>query len=149
MPWNAPPGWYRYIIFSYLSQRTLIVKFKGCQAEPKALKAGTPEGTVLGVVIIVIKFNGACQRPPIPRNSSINNDVIAVKYIDDASAACSIDLKKTLISDPIERQRPLTLNENNQLILPQRDNPLQDFMSELCAFARSQNMSINEDKTKI
>ena len=62
------PSWLLKIIFSYLSKKTSIVKYKDSIAEPQPLNAGSPEGTVLEVLIFIVKFNGACQRPKIERN---------------------------------------------------------------------------------
>ena len=91
------------------------------------MQAGSPQGTVLGVVIFIVKFNGALVRPKIPRVTiplESQENIISVKFIDDATTACSINLKQSLVKDPIKRQRPLNYNEHNELILPAQDNPL-------------------------
>ena len=82
--------------------------------------------------LVVVKFNGAALHPNIPRNilkcSTIRKkcntqhcmkhplDIHAL-YIDDLSEAEAINLKKDLVSDPVQRQAPLTFNERTQKIL--------------------------------
>ena len=69
--------------------------------------------------------------------------------MDDATAACRIDLKKSLVKDPQNRPKPLSKMEQNLLILPPSNNPLQKCIDELWDFAQTQNMSINQGKTKV
>ena len=88
----------------------------------KHLPGGAPAGCLLGGLIFILKFNGAFLRPKIPRPIG---QFFHAKYFDDVSAAASIDLKKSLRKDTIQRQRPLKYNENSQLVLPYCDNPLQ------------------------
>ena len=47
----------------------------------------------------VMKFNGACLQPTIPRPLT-GNTALKVKYIDDATQAASVNLKKSLMTDP-------------------------------------------------
>ena len=83
------PPWLLRIFFSYLSNIILIVQFRDAIASPRALNAGGPQGTALGFIIFIIKFNGACLRPKIPRNM-INQKLMSVKFVDDTSSACGI-----------------------------------------------------------
>ena len=142
------PSWLLRIFISYLSNRTLIVKFRDATAVPRPLHAGSPQGTALGIIIFIIKFNGACLRPEIPRKK-INDKIISVKFVDDTSSACEINLRQTLVRDPIERPKPNTWHENNQLVLPKDENPLQTCLDELWQFTIDQKMSINQEKTKV
>ena len=127
------------ILFSYLSERSVIVQVNGASAKPQLLPAGGPQGTVLGVIIFIVKFNGALGRPSIPRlfqrpfvqrYSPNKGDYVTVKYIDDATGACAINLK-SLIPDPKVRDQPLTYNEQNQLILPENENPIKEMLNDL------------------
>ena len=90
------PPWLLKIIFSYLSNRSLVVSFKGATASPQLLPAGSPQGTVLGVVIFIVKVNGLALRPAIPRiNLPITNEKTTnVKYLDVSNSAASINLEK-------------------------------------------------------
>ena len=72
------PPWLLKIIFSYLSNRTLISKFKEAIAEPRKLMQ-----EVLGKIIFLVKFNGAMLKPQIQRNVSL----MLVKFLVDATGA--------------------------------------------------------------
>ena len=146
------PSWLLKIVFSYLDKRSLIVSYDRATSEAKALKAGAPAGTVLGVFIFIVKINGFLLRPSISKeiipvlkeNKSLN-----VKYMDDATTACSINLKKSLIRDPVIRPQPLNFFEKDQLVLDEQCNPMKTLLEDMLNFTNCQNMKINQEKTKL
>ena len=76
------PAFLLKIFISFLSKRTLILKYKGNITSPKELNGGTPAGTLLGVIFFIIKFNGALLRPSVERNSLlINSEYKKAKYM--------------------------------------------------------------------
>ena len=81
---------------------------------------------------------------PSPRQYSLN-----LKYIDDLSLLIALNLKKVLVHDKIEREKPLGFNERNQLILPSASNPLQHQLEELKVFADKKLLKIKEKKTNV
>ena len=94
---DSTPGWLLAILCSYLSSRSLILRYQeATSSPPRKLPGGYSAGTWLGGFLFVIKFNGICLRPAIPRPNG--NRAIQLKYIYDASKAASVNLKK--ISDP-------------------------------------------------
>ena len=118
------PGWLLAVLCSYLSSRSLILRYQDASSSPPPkLPGGYSAGTWLGGFLFVIKFNGICLRPAIPRPNG--NRAIQLKYIDDASKAASINLKKSLIPDPKCRPFPLATNERTQMILDPSENMLQ------------------------
>merc|ERR1712081_114943 len=144
------PSWLMKILFSYLSGRSLIVSYKGATADPKVLPAGAPAGTVLGGLIFIVKVNGLLLRPSIPRKYLEPSNIQAsVKFMDDATSACSINLRETLIPDPVDRQSPLTYHEKDRLILPLNQNPLKPILEDIEDFTIHQNLKINESKTEV
>ena len=117
------PNWLLALLCSYLSSRSLILRYQNTQSSPpRNLPGGYSAGTMLGGFFFVIKFNGICLRPAIPRPNG--NMAIQLKYIDDASKAASINLKRSLIPDPKVRQFPLAFNERTQMILDPHENVL-------------------------
>ena len=60
---------------SYLSQRKQVVKIEDSQSEPLPLKAGVPQGSILGPVLFTLYVNNLLQVPKYCR---------ALGYVDDA-----------------------------------------------------------------
>ena len=91
------PNWLLKIIFSFLTKRTLVLKYKGKYASPKELDAGAPAGTLLGVIIFIVKFNSALLRPPLKNPMTLKSEGIKAKYMDDISTAVSVPLDPKVI----------------------------------------------------
>ena len=105
-----------------------------------------------GGIIFIVKYNGAFLRPPVPRNiigPVTKSKAQKVKFVDDGSVAVSVDLKSSLIKDPIERQRPLNLHERTGQVLPAKDNLLQYYLEDTEKFTVENKMKMNPKKTKI
>ena len=99
------PSWLLRLVASYLTKRTLILTYNGASSSEKHLPGGAPAGCLLGGLIFILKFNGAFLRPKIPRPIG---QFFHAKYFDDVSTAASVDLKKDLQKDLVQRQKPLT-----------------------------------------
>ena len=142
------PAWLLRIIFSYLSNRSMILTFQGAHSSPQQLPAGTPQGAYLGGLIFIIKFNGALLRPAIPRNSLLTHSRSEqVKFIDDGSVAVSIDLQRCLIPDSSCRPLPENFHERTGHILPIENNLMQVYICEAEEYADKNKMVINTVKT--
>ena len=139
------PGWLLAIICSYLKERSLILKYMRDHSEAKTLPGGFSAGTWLGGLLFIVKFNGACLRPPIPRPISLNEG-IQLKYIDDASQIASINLKKSLIQDTKSRQRPLKYSERTGMVLNQTEDILQQELDKFFLFTEKNKLLINRKK---
>ena len=79
----------------------------------------------MGGFLFLVKFNGICLRPPIPRKMS-GNEAIQLKYIDDSTKAATVNLKKSLIPDPTTRPFPIQYHERTKMILNPEENILQE-----------------------
>ena len=91
------PSWLLKIISSYLSNRSMIMKYNGHYSTQKMLPGGGPQGAYMGGIIFMIKYNGAFLRPPIPRpipGPVQSSKSEKVKFVDDGTVAVSINLKK-------------------------------------------------------
>ena len=142
------PNWLLALLCSYLSSRTLILKYQNAESSPpRELPGGYSAGTLLGGCLFIIKFNGICLRPAIPRPNG--NRAVQLKYIDDASKAASINLKKSLIPDPNSRQFPLGFHERTQMILDPNENVLQHELYRFQKEITQNNQVTNEKKTVI
>ena len=74
---------------------------------------------------------------------------VKVKYIDDGTVATSINLKKCLINDPINRQRPLNYHERTMQVLPPENNLLQYYLDDTEKFTRENRMKISPKKSQV
>ena len=99
------PGWLLLILISYLTDRKMMIKFRGVLSSLQLLPGSSPQGTVLGVLLFIIYFNGAALRPRIPRPVwpflSRKNDPLALKmkFVDDLSIAVKINLDKDIVKE--------------------------------------------------
>ena len=138
------PGWLLLILISYLTERSMFMRYKGSCSSRRYLPGSTPQGALLGILLFIIKFNGALLRPRIPRSSSLS-----LKYIDDLSLLSAINLKASLTPDPVSRPRPLTFNERTCQILLPVNNPMQEELNTLKTFTTENFLKIKEKKTNI
>ena len=65
-------------------RKVLHFEVPNSKSERKVLPGGFSAVTWLGGLLLIVKFNGACMQPPIPRPITKNHGM-QVKYIDDAS----------------------------------------------------------------
>ena len=130
----------------------MYLTYKGQQSSQKMLPGGGPQGAYLGGIILIIKYNGAFLRPPIPRG--VHGPVSKaraekVKFVDDGTVAVSVDLKACLVPDPVQRVRPLNFHERTGHILPDQNNLLQFYIKDTEQFVAENNMVTNKQKTKV
>ena len=140
------PGWLLALLFSYLSNRKLVLKYQKTEASPRALPGGFGAGTWMGGFLFIVKFNGICLRPPIPRPIS-GNSSIQLKFIDDSSKAATVNLQKSLIPDPETRPLPLQYHERTKMILKPEENILQQELDRFASEVTASNLVINDKKS--
>ena len=148
------PAWLLMILISYLTGRSMVLKFKGCVSTSRLLPGSSPQGTFLGVFLFIIKFNGVCLRPPIPRNQlkkpkHNRPKSISLKFVDDLSVGVKVDLSKDIVNETSVRPLPLIRHKVTGHILPPENNLLQAYMDDLQEFCSSNQLVINEKKTTI
>ena len=146
------PSWLLKIVISYLSDRSMYLSHNGAQSNRKMLPGGGPQGAYLGGLIFIIKYNGAFLRPPVPRNiqgpmSKSRSE--KVKFVDDGTVAVSVDLKTSLVPDPVDRDRPLNYHERTGHVLPVEHNLLQHYVRDAEQFVSDNKMVVNKKKTKV
>ena len=151
------PGWLLKILISYLTGRSMVLKYRGAVSSPRSLPGSAPQGVFLGCFFFMVKFNGALVRPSIPRPFPKPTPLImskqtscTVKYIDDASQTRSIKLRQAL--DPIDisdRPKPLEFFEHTGYTLKSNTNELQSDLDNLKEFTDINRMIINQKKTLI
>ena len=53
------PGWLLKIVVGFLTDRELILRYKGCTSTPMSMHAGCPQGTKLGLLLFLLLINAA------------------------------------------------------------------------------------------
>ena len=137
------PGWLLLILISYLTERSMIMKYSGASSSRKMLPGSSPQGAYLGILLFIIIFNGALLRPAIPRPHLLN-----LKYIDDLSMLAAFNLKHVR-DDPVHRPSPLNYNERTRHVLPLESNFLQEELNSLETFTSKKLLRIKEKKTNV
>ena len=135
------------------------VHFKGETSNRKSLPGGGPQGTILGMFLFLILINAAGFQERIRNTGKLITsnhtkrkpmDKIHLKYIDDMTAAVSINLKEKLIPNPDPNPiRPLQYHDRTQHILPEENSELQSCINDLITYSSDHQMQINENKSKV
>ena len=138
-------GWALNLICSHLMGRSMVLTYSKARSAERSLPGGFDAGTLLGGLLFIVKFNGACLRPPISRPMSGNRGK-QFKYIDDSCQAASVNLKVSLELDNQKRPRPLNYHERNQAKLKGAENILQQELLKIHDFATTNKLVINTRK---
>ena len=142
------PGWLLAIICSYLSKRSMVLQYQGASSSSRDLPGGYGAGTWMGGFLFLIKFNGICLRPPVPRPVS-GNTAVQFKFIDDSSKAASVNLKKSLIPDTRVRPFPLNYNERTKMVIDPEENLLQQELDRFHSECSKNKFVTNDKKSTI
>ena len=152
------------ILVSFLTRRNFTLRFNGKESRRHFLQGSSPQGIFLGVLIFLVKFNGAFLRPKIPRvllredNSALPEEFLidepchqknfTAKYVDDSCKAVAFNLKSCLTLEE-NLERPLVYHQRTGHALKENHNSLQFFLSEFSDFARDNLFRINHQKSSI
>ena len=153
------PGWLLHIVIGFLSERELVVTYKGAKSARKAMPGGGPQGTILGMLLFLVLINSAGfsednrtmgTRVTQAANARKAMTNIHLKYIDDLTIAESLKLKVVLeVDKDKEWERPLNYNERFEQTLVENNCQVQDQLNKIAEHATENKMKINLDKTKI
>ena len=153
------PGWLLKIVMAFLTDRRMILKYKGCESREETLPGGGPQGTKLGLFLFLILINSAgykpnkiCQKLGEKVTSGKRKPILQSqeKYIDDMTQLAAINVKKATIMDPNPNPvLPRQFHERTNHILPNENNPLQNEIEKLKKYAEENGMKINQEKTKV
>ena len=153
------PGWLLRIVVGFLSDREMILRFKGKCLGRKQLPGGGPQGTRLGLFLFLILINAAgylnlerniggkitgklSKRSPLER--------IHMKYVDDMSIAQAVNLPDCLIPNPNpDPPRPFEHHNQTNHILPNENYGMQEQLENLVEYCNINEMRINDSKSKV
>ena len=150
--WGVP-GWLLRILISYLTGRSMILRFKGVESVRHWMPGGSPQGALLGVILYLVYVSDigmdlpATLSPtpgvvdiasvPFPPPKAVTDSEARLKYVDDLSLLEYISLGNELHQDV------------GGLFLPPAHSLLQGRLDDLTTAATHHDMKLNLDKTKI
>ena len=155
------------LIISYLSERTLCIRYHGAVSSDRCMPGGGPQGTLLIVLLFILQVNHAgdpCYIPttlpsgvagPEPSPETItpslpchSDSTENKKFVDDLTMMEAVKLKGNLVTkDPIIG--PPNYHERHGLQFPAEKLVLQHKLKDLLNFTEENQMKINMKKTKI
>ena len=153
------PGWLLNVVIGFLTDRDLIVRYKGFCSSRKSLPGGGPQGTRLGLFLFLILINAA-GFPNLEKHlgAKISGNLNRrkpmhtshMKYVDDLSLLQSINLKENLIPNPDPYPaRPLQYHDRTLHLLPASVCQLQTELERLEEYSQTHQMMINNNKCKV
>ena len=51
------PAWLLKIVMAFLKERIMVVRYKGATSSSKSLPGGEPQGTLLGLLLFIVRIN--------------------------------------------------------------------------------------------
>ena len=153
------PGWLLKIIMGFLTEREMILRYKGGCSSKKALPGGSPQGTRLGLLLFLILINAAGYKKLEKNMGEIITDKLNkrkpvlhthMKYVDDMSILQAMNLKEHLFPNPAsDPPRPLAYHDRTNHIFPTELIALQDQLNRLDNYCQENQMRINDKKCKV
>ena len=144
------------LVIAFLKDRRMLVQFDGKSSTEKNLPGGGPQGTVLALILFLVLINDLGFPDQVNNVGEIITSTkkakveskIHLKYVDDFSAAESINLKKNLICDP-SQPMPVPYHCRTGHVLPKENSKVYHLLQETKAYADTNLMKINFEKTSL
>ena len=152
------PSWLLKVVMAFLSNRTMVLRYKGKLSSLKNLPGGGPQGTLLGLLLFLVLINdagfadqknNAGELLTSKRNMKTVNQ-IHLKYVDDMTLAEAIDLPSNLVQVP-DKDRPLPdmYHARTGHVLPVQNSRVFRLLQKTEEYARENDMLINYNKSKV
>ena len=160
--WGVP-GWLLKILTSYLSNRSMILRYKNEESSEQYLPGGGPQGVTLGLIMFLVEVNDAGMDPPpplpepvqvgdvacvpAPPPGAMSEDELRIKYVDDLTLAEVVELENLIHDD--EMIGPRNFHDRFGLKLPPDKSRIQGRLKDLENYVVEHEMMLNTRKTKI
>ena len=153
------PMWLTRLLLSYLENRKMILRFRGCSSNAKDMPGGMPQGTLLGVILYILYINpvGYPAEVTIKISETLHNywevledipnivigdevlpeTIQSVKFMDDATVQEAVNLLTQLSQNP---------NDTGK-ILQKENTLLQAEIDTIKTLSDNREMSLNAGKT--
>ena len=95
------PGWLLKIVIAFLTNRKMVVRYKGAISSMKDLPGGGPQGTLLGLLLFLVLINEVGFKDQendvgehvTSRKNFRGSNMLHLKYVDDLTLAKAIKLR--------------------------------------------------------
>ena len=152
------PAWLLRTVIAFLTNRKMLVRYKGKLSGIKSLPGGGPQGTLLGLLLFIVLIDGvgfegqsnnAGELITSRRNMKVANE-IHLKYVDDLTMAEAINLPKNLVQvSEAERPLPDMFHARTGNVLPTDKSNVYKQLIKTKEYADTNQMQINFKKTKV
>ena len=152
------PAWLLKVVMAFLSDRKMVLRYKGKMSSIKDLPGGGPQGTLLGLLLFLVlindagfqgQSNNAGELLTSKRNMK-NVNSIHLKFVDDLTLAEAINLPEKLIPVPATaRPQPDSYHARTGHALPVERSQVYQQLLKTEEYARVNEMKINYSKTKL
>ena len=151
------PSWLLKIVISFLSNRKMVIRYKGETSSLKKLPGGGPQGALLGLLLFLVLVNDIGFNDQTNENGELitckrrvkDFNELHLKYVDDLALLESIPLGTQLSRLPFDAPQPLAYHERTgHQLLPQNSKVFQSLI-ETEKYANQNKMKINYKKTKL
>ena len=152
------PGWLLMLVIAFLSDRKMIVKYKGQTSSVKSMPGGGPQGTILALLLFIVlindlgfegQLNNAGDIITSKRNMKIANQ-IHLKYVDDMTLAEAVNLPEQVVPVPAsQRPQPDNYHARTGHALPMKNSKVFQQLTKTKEYADKNCMKINYKKTKV
>ena len=152
------PSWLLLLVISFLTNRSMVVRYKGETSSVKSLPGGGPQGALLGLLLFLVLVNDV----GFDNQSNDNGELITckkrlkkfnelhLKYVDDLALLEAIDMKAQLHQSPVEdRPQPDTFHERTGHQLITQQSKVYENLKKTEKYAEMNKMKINYGKTKL
>ena len=111
--------WLLKLVISFLSNRKMVVRYKGEVSSIKELPGGGPQGALLGLLLFLVLVNDIGFRDQSNENGEIitskkrikDCNELHLKYVDDLALLEAINLNTQLSKLPKNAPQPYTYHE--------------------------------------
>ena len=149
------PGWLLNLVMGFLSERSMVVKYKGTTTERKSLPGGGPQGTLLGLLLFLVLINDCGSGEHVKnigeqitnKKDKFTPQTFHAKYVDDLMIAESFNLEETLLPNP-DRPFPDSYHSRLGQKLPEEKSVVYGKIKQINEYANENEMKLNFSKTK-
>ena len=150
--WGVP-GWLLKILLSYLTDRNMILRYKGVNSSRYFMPGGSPQGTLLGVLLYLVYVSDiGMNLPPLEQISTNTYDIQSIPYpppLPTSESECRLKYVDDLtLGECVNLQHQLQ-HDGTDYHLPPEKSLLQKRLNDLSLAAKTHDMKLNLSKTKV